>query len=393
MGQTVKIITMTADEEYATELRGILMQFDSVKIIAEVEEPALLSHAVSRFPADILIVSLDPSPDALLPIVGDVATANPNLAVFAVSESTDGPLILKAIRLGIQEFIPKPIDTKTLGDAIAKVASGKDSTQKEGKLITVMGTAGGVGATMIATSLAIEFVELSGGDITVVDLDYRHGQIATMLDVDPTYTITDVSGSPEQLEPSVMSRALTKHESGVKVLCRPNSFTEADTITAAACVGIFSVLIKMNDYVIVDGPTRFDPSAKSVLALSDYNLLVVQLSVPCVRNAVRILDDLRETGYNLDRVKLICNRVGRDAAHLTVDNVTETLGLKAFASIPDDWSTVSGAINLGEPLLNHSPKCKVRLSLKEIAERLHTPDPQANESDANKKGLIGRIFT
>lgn len=393
MGLGVKIITMTANEELAAELRGVLMQFDGTKIIAEVEEPALLALAVKRFPVDILLVNLDPSPDTLLPIIGDVASANPNLAVFAVSESTDGPLILKAIRLGIREFLPKPIDTKTLGEAIAKVASTKDVSQKEGKLITVMGTAGGVGSTMVAINLAVELADLSSGSVSVVDLDYRHGQVSTMLDVDSTYTLTDVCGSPEQLDPSVMSRALTKHESGVKILSRPNTFAEAETITAAACVGVFSILTRMSDYTIADGPTRFDAGAKSIVSLSDINLLVVQLSVPCVRNAVRILDDMRENGYNLNRTKLICNRVGRDAAHLTVDNVTETLGLDAFASLPDEWSTVSGAINLGEPLLRYSPKSKIRMSIRDIAERLHTPDDDVNEQNSSKRGLIGRIFT
>ncbi len=393
MGQAVKIITMTSNEEHAAELRSLLMQFDNTKIIAEVEEPALLAHAVKRFPADILLVNLDPAPDTLLPIVGDVATANPNLAVFAVSDSTDGPLILKAIRLGIKEFLPKPVDTKTLGEAIAKVASTRNVSQKEGKLITVMGTAGGVGSTMVAINLAVELAEMAKGNVSVVDLDYRHGQVATMLDVDPTYTLTDVCGSPEQLDPSVMSRALTKHESGVKVLSRPNTFAEAETITAAACVGVFSILTKMSDFTVVDGPTRFDAGAKSILSLADFNLLVVQLSVPCVRNAVRILDDMRENGYNLNRTKLICNRVGRDAAHLTVDNVTETLGLDAFASLPDEWSTVSGAINLGEPLQAYSPKSKIRMSVRDIAERLYTPEDVAGDQEGTKRGLIGRIFT
>jgi pilus assembly protein CpaE len=158
-------------------------------------------------------------------------------------------------------------------------------------------------------------------------------------------------------------------------------------------MGVFSTMMHMNEYVVADGPMRFDIGAKSILSLSDVNLLVVQLLVPCVRNALRIIENMRENGYNLDRTKLVCNRVGREAGHLSVAHVTETLGLELFASIPDDWPSVSGAINLGEPLLTHGPKTKVRLAIQEIAERLHRDDSQTDDKDArNKKGFIGRMF-
>ena len=65
---------------------------------------------------------------------------------------------------------------------------------------------------------------------------------------------------------------------------------------------------------------------------------------------------------------------------------------KVFATIPDDWATVSGAINLGEPLLSHSPKSKVRQSFQELAERLHTPEEPSDDNGERRKGLIGRIF-
>jgi len=133
--------------------------------------------------------------------------------------------------------------------------------------------------------------------------------------------------------------------------------------------------------------------AKSLLALSDCNLLVVQTLVPCVRNAIRIIEWMRECGHNLNRTKVICNRVGRESAHLTVKNVSETLGLPVAATIPEDWATVSSAINLGEPLSEHGPKSKVRTAVQSIARSLYDPEGAAEDEAANKKGLIGRIFS
>jgi pilus assembly protein CpaE len=392
MAGDVRFIVLNSDESFSAELRGMLLRLDGVQIVAEVDEPALLGQAVRQFPIDAVLANLDPDAEAVLRIVGEVISSEPNLAVFASSESADGQLILKAMRVGVREFFPRPIDGNAFQEAIEKVAAQRTDTRKFGKLITVTGTSGGVGATMLATNLAVELAGMAEGNVTIVDLDYRFGQVATFLDVDPTYTLADLTASPEQLEPQVVGRALVKHNSGVRVLARPATLAQADTMTAAACLSVLSSLLQVNDYVVTDGPNRFDPSAKSVLDISNASLLVVQLLVPTVRNGLRIIEGMRESGYNLDRARVICNRVGNDSGCLSLGDIGETLGLKTFASIPDDWATVAGAINLGEPLGKHSPKSKVRAAVQKIAERLHTPDPQADENDARKKGLIGRMF-
>ncbi len=392
MPQDVRFIIVNADDALRSDLRAILVNSSGFKIVAEVDEPALLERAVKQFQVNAVLINLDPCPEAVLPVVAEVVAASEDLTFIATSSSTDGKLILEAIRLGIKEFLPKPIEAKTLAETIDRINSSRTATAPVGKLISIMGASGGVGATMLATNLAAELAGLASGPVTVVDLDFRYGQVATLLDVSPTYTLADLCQSPEQLEAQVIERALVKHASGLQVLSRPASLAQAETITAASCVGLLSSLLQFNDYVVLDGPTRFDLNAMHLLDLSDTNFLVVQQLVPTVRNAQRILDDLSGHGYSPERTQLICNRVGRDANTLSVNDVASTLDLSAFATIPDDWQTVSAAVNLGETLQQHGPKTKVREAIQEVAQRLHSPVSESDDKDTQKKGLIGRIF-
>lgn len=392
MAQDVRFIIVNADDALRSELRSVLLNVTGVKIVAEVDEPALLERAVKQFQVNAVLINLDPCPEAVLPVVAEVVAASENLTFIATSASTDGKLILEAIRLGIKEFLPKPIEAKTLAETIDRINSSRTVTAPVGKLISIMGASGGVGASMLATNLAAELAGLASGRVTVVDLDFRYGQVATLLDVSPTYTLADLCQSPEQLEAQVIERALVKHGSGLQVLSRPSSLAQAETITAASCVGLLSNLLQFNDYVVVDGPTRFDLNAMPVLDLSDSSFLLVQQLVPTVRNAQRLLDDLSGRGYSPERTQLICNRVGGDAYALSVDDVVGTLNLSAFATIPDDWQTVSAAINLGETLQQHGPKTKVREAIQEIAQRLHSPVSESDDKDKHKKGLISRLF-
>ena len=161
MGQGIRFIIANSDEEFGGKLRAMLLSFEGVRIVAEVDEPALIEQAARQFPADVLLVNLDPSPDTFLPIVGEVAVANRALAIFVTSESTDGQLVIKAMRMGIREFLPKPIDGKASTEAIDRVAVDRVDAATQGRLFTVVGTSGGVGATMIATNLAVEGVATS----------------------------------------------------------------------------------------------------------------------------------------------------------------------------------------------------------------------------------------
>lgn len=395
MGRGLRVILFNMDEAAAVPLRSSLLGIEGIKIVAEIDEPVLLPQAVQQIPAEVLMVHLDPQPPVVLTTAGELARSHPELAVMAVSESTDGQLILSTMRMGFREFLARPLDAQELIDALERVATTQTNNSEPGRLITVTGSGGGVGATILAANLAVELSELADGQVAVVDLDYRFGHVATLLDLDPTYTIADLCETPEQLENQVIERALVQHATGVRALCRPEQFAQADNITAAHCVGVLSGLCGFHEYVVVDGPTRFDTGSKAVFDLADINLLVVQLLVPCVRNARRMLDGMRDAGCNLQHTYVVCNRVGRESGNLSFQDVEATLGVEIFHDLPEDWSTVSNAVNMGEPLATCAPKSRIRLALMELAQRLHEPPVEERDQEEHKKsrGLLSKIFS
>lgn len=396
MHKVVRTLIFNVEEECSTPLRQHLLSIEGVKIVAEVDEPALVGQAVQRFPADLLIAHLDPDPAALLPVAAQVAKDHPGLAVFAISARADGELILVALRAGLREFLIKPVDPEQLAEAIAKVRDQQADGIQNGQLITVMGSVGGAGATMLASNLAVELKQTISGQVAVVDLDFRFGQLATCFDLVPTYTIADLCETPEQLDQQMIEKAMHTHESGVRVLARPGTLVQADQITAAHSVSVLASLQETYEYVIVDGPCRFDTTARAVLDLADLTLLVVQLVVPSVRNAHRILEEFSSRGHNMERVKVVCNRHGRQSGHLEARHVSTTLNREMYALIPDDWDAVSEAINIGAPLLTSDPRSRVRLAVKKLAAQIRGDDGN-DESDkksgSKAGGVLSKLFS
>lgn len=395
MARSIRVVLFNADDATASKLRSILLSVEGVKIVAEIDEPALLPQAVERISADAAFVHLDPAPEAVLAMAAELIRHHPELPVIGASDSSDGQLILSAMRVGFKEFLPEPLNLAELTAALDKVVQVRHDQRPQGRLISVIGSAGGVGATALATNLAVELADLCPGqNVSVVDLDYRFGQVGTLLDLDPTFTIADLCETPEHLETQLVEKALVEHASGVKALCRPTQFSQAENITAAHCVGVLSTLVGMHAYVVVDGPNRFDSGAKAVFDLSDVNLLLLHLSVPSVRSARRMLDGLRDAGYNLDRTQIVCNRMGRDTGTLSLEDVESTLNRPVFAVIPDDWQAMSHAVNMGDPLLSSAPRSKVRIAISELAARLHKPDGESDDKEGARKGRkrFGRVM-
>ncbi len=397
MGQALRLVVFNADEDFGSVLRSELLSFDGVKIVAEVDEPALLAEAVQRFPVDLLVVHLDPFPEQILEVARQLLSQRPDLPCFGISESQDGAVILAAMRAGFREFLTKPLNREDLETAIGKMMAQKPAKRQHGQLVSVISTVGGVGGTTIAVNTAVELAQQKAGRIVLVDMDFRFGQVATFLDLQPNFTVADLCDTPEQLDPRMIEKAVVKHSTGVEVLARPHQFAQAEQITAAHAAGVVSALQEFYDFVVIDGPMRYDSGGRVVLEMSDIVLLVLQLIVPSVRNADRILQELGRQGFNLDRLKLVVNRVGRDNGSLEVEQVEATLNQKMHTCISDDWQAASTAINMGEPLCMAAARSKARQDIEALARRL-CPDPAGSNGTADPKkvtssGIFSRIFS
>jgi pilus assembly protein CpaE len=393
LSKPVRVIIVNADEQAAPELRALLLAVEGVKIVAEVDEPLLLAQAIAQFPAEVLLVHLDPAPARLMDVVAPLVTEHKDhLASIGMTEDRDAELVMRAMRAGMRELLWKPFPPEQLAEILRRVGrEAVTDSRRAGHLIPIVGCCGGVGATIIATNLAVELAQLetwadgSGKPrVAVVDLDFRFGQVAMFLDAQPTYTIAELCETPEHIEAQMIERVMVKHASGVHVLAHPVDLEQAERISAAQCAGVLASLLEHYDFVVVDGPVRFDPAARAVFDMTDLFLLVIQLLVPPVRNADRLLNELRRGGYNLDNVRLVCNRYGRESGYLEPGDVETTLNRKLQWLLPEDWKTASTAVNVGAPLLDCAPKSRLRAAIQQMAQEI------ANRAQETVPGVADR---
>jgi pilus assembly protein CpaE len=121
-------------------------------------------------------------------------------------------------------------------------------------------------------------------------------------------------------------------------------------------------------------------------------LLVTQLDLPCLRNVVRLMMSFGEIEGLKDKVKVVINRVGLDAAQISLKKAQETIGREIFWELPNDYRTMSEVRNNGVPLIEQAPKAAITQAVIELAAHFAAngiPEKEAVEMDDSGKPVKG----
>jgi pilus assembly protein CpaE len=125
--------------------------------------------------------------------------------------------------------------------------------------------------------------------------------------------------------------------------------------------------------------------AISIQALDRADLLfpVLQQTLPSIREAKRMSNVFRALGYPDDKLRLIANRYEKNA-DITLTDIENTLDLKIFKTVPNDYDVVTRAVNQGIAAIKLARRSPVAKSLQEIAHEL--------SQSAVQGGLLRKLF-
>ena len=80
---------------------------------------------------------------------------------------------------------------------------------------------------------------------------------------------------------------------------------------------------------------------------------MLQLALPDIRDARRLLDIFRSLGYVLDHIRLIVNRYEK-GGKLRLQDLHAALGCEVVHTFPNDYVAVTDSVNQGVPVLQLS---------------------------------------
>ncbi len=317
----------------------------------------------------IIFVNINEDSEQTFTLIERVLNNVKNTKIIVTALSYDTNSVIKAMRAGAREFLPKPIIKEDFIKTLTKIKDTTFGSEKTTncKIITTFSNKGGIGKTSIATNLALEIANITNEKVALVDMNFQLGDVATFLDIKPSFDISYVVKNLDGTDDSFLLSTLDQYkDTSLYVLADPPYMEQAKDITPEQISKLFDALRKTFAYVIVDTSNVFDGKTITVLDNTDFIMLVTIVNLPAIRNCQRCLDIFERLGYDPEKTKVVINRY-MENDEVNADDVEKALNQKVYWKIPNNYFTIMSSINKGLPVSMINPKSNIAQSYRELA--------------------------
>lgn len=317
----------------------------------------------------IVFVNINEESDNTFTLIERALNNLKNTKFIVTALSYDTNSVIKAMRAGAREFLPKPIIKEDFIKTLTKIKDTTFGSEKNTncKIITTFSNKGGIGKTSIATNLALELANITKEKVALVDMNFQLGDVATFLDIKPSFDISYVVKNLDGTDNDFLLSTLDKYkDTNLYVLADPPYMEQAKDITPEQISKLFDALRKTFSYVIVDTSNVFDGKTITVLDNTDFIMLVTIVNLPAIRNCQRCLDIFERLGYDAEKTKIVINRY-MENDEVNADDVEKALNQKVYWKIPNNYFTIMSSINKGLPVSMINPKSNIAQSYRELA--------------------------
>lgn len=338
---------------------------------------SLVAAKIAGFPVNVSIIAgadwidpadLDGAAAAVVQVDAGSAASSKRFQQLAQAVSTpliaavyEPPLALvrSLIRAGAHDVIPLPLTVEELEASLGSVREELVRRQStagaaNAKLVTIIKSVGGVGATALLSQLAIRFAQSEaahGREACLIDLDVQFGDVAFQLGLQPKLSLGDLLEAGARLDADLLRATTSEHRSGLNVIAAPPDMMPLEGIPSEHLLQIVELATREFGTVFVDLPTNWTNWSLSLVARSDLVLLVAELTVAGLNRARRQLNLLQSQDLGGVDVRVVINRYEKGLARtVRPSHVRETLGRDIAYTVANDFPLIRAAIDRGVPI-------------------------------------------
>jgi len=335
-----------------------------------------IRHAVRALEREttpqVLVVDVTGVEDALGALEKLAGVCTPDVHVFVVGERADIGFYRSVVHeLGADEYIFKPLTRDNIATLLgARIAQETGATEnvpgRGGRIVTVCGMRGGVGATTVAVNLAALVAESTKGHVALLDLHLRGGSAALMLGGKPGSGLRVALEEPERADALLLDRVAIPVSERLRVIAAEEPFDIDPAPTPEGVRNVLDLLRARFNVIVVDLPMPPGAAERMALSMARHRIFVLGPDLASVRDAEAARKLVSGLGVATPPI-LALNREGWRGG-LRTALIEEGLGVGFDLRIPDLPAQIPAAANLGKLALNESQA--FRRALQPVAAEL-----------------------
>ena len=324
----------------------------------------------------LLIVDLSESKNDPLAEINELAElCDPGTRVIALGTANDVRLYRSLIDAGVTDYLIKPVTTADLARTVSQAVSiTKLDPEKgrQGRITAFLGSRGGVGASTVAINLGWLLSQEQGQQVVVVDMDLNFGTVALTLDVETNSGFRDVLQNPSRIDPLFLERASIRVNETLAILGMEEALSGVSQCNADAFVPLLNELSKSFDHILLDVPRAFAVQHPEILATATNTILVTDLSLSAMRDALRIRAMIREIAPHTN-LKVVVNHVRPvGKGDMPLAEFERSIDDSIACDIPFDAKGAAEAAGAGKPLAAVAKASKSTEALRKISQGMAT---------------------
>jgi pilus assembly protein CpaE len=300
---------------------------------------------------EVLIVDVTGENHALTAL-GDLSeVVEPTVRVLVIGDREDVEFYRYLTRrLGAIEYLHKPLApdhvARHFGPVILQKAPVAEAVHG-GRVVTVTGVRGGVGATTLAANLAWHLSAQLRHHTLLLDGDLHRGTTAMLLGAETGPGLRVALQAPQRIDELFVERSALPVNDRLHVLAANEDLSEQPEYVVGAAQRLVTALRRRYNYVLVDVPFAPLPFNRALLDQAHLRIVVMEPTLACVRDALRLLA-LPNAAAQSRRALVVLNRSTTPNA-LTSQQIEKMLGFKPDITIPDQPRDIESAATLGTP--------------------------------------------
>ncbi|MFY9118743.1 MAG: response regulator [Syntrophomonadaceae bacterium] len=373
----IKILLVDDNDNTRASIRQLLELDDVVDIVGEAADGNEALEKAGILEPELVLMDINmPKMDGI-EATRKFSQQHPHIGVILISINDEIQNFRRAMLAGAKEYLVKPLSPEEISTAVRqvaelsrqKVAQGKSAEPdrpqpppNDNRLITIFGTKGGVGKSVICTNLAVSAAQ-QHAKVAMIDLDVQFGDLSIMVNVNPRKTIAEMMQEGEKPSREMLESYLYERY-GVQLLSAPNKPELAEMVVPRRVQEIFDICRQEYTYTFVDTPSFIDELSLTALEQSDLILLIITLDLPTIKNVKKGIDILKSLQL-LNRARLRLNR-SSGIAGIEPHDIERVLDMKIKGEIPSDGKLVVSSLNQGIPFVRMNPKAPISKGIQSL---------------------------
>lgn len=261
---------------------------------------------------------------------------------------------------------------------------------RNGAIIAISQTRGGIGATSLALNLGYVFSEKKKKRrnaeppkrVAVLDLDFQNGTLGASVDIEETGAFLKLLKGGEEPPETFAQKALVSYKDRIDILPAPVKFAPLDSLTPEMVATILAQLRNSYDFIIIDLPRALVRWIEPILARTDMMLIVTDTSVSSVRQARRLIDFYTEEHVGLP-IKIVVSKERKPfSMSESLKEASRFLERPLDHWIPRDDAKAKKAADLGQPMIECAPRSAIAKPLKKLTAEIREVQAASNRREA-----------